>query len=179
MLEGNFKVTILHPCRNLGTTLERRYFFMLQEPFQMTSAKPSFSTNWQRGENQTSDVLMILWQLCVCWPTGIRNSGRFIDYTTRHLIWHGGTGRGLLGSPYQLYPDKYFLIGSGQIWTNIFCRGSWDVTFLWKRGIIFRELVIHTKKLFFCILLKHRYIPHINNHLLLQYLFVRPMMTCL
>ena len=169
----------MHSCRNLGTTLEKSYFFMLQEPFQMTSAKLSFSTNRQRRENQTSDVFMILWQLYICWPTGIRNSGRFIDYTTRHLIWHGGTGRGLLGSPYQLYPDKYFLIGSGQIWTNIFCRGSWDVTFLWKRGIIFRELVIHTKKLFFCILLKHRYIPHINNHLLLQYLFVRPMMTCL
>ena len=50
------------------------------------------------------------------------------------------------------------------------------MTFLWKRGIIFRELVAHT---FICILLKHRYIPQINNLLLIPDLFVRPMMMWL
>ena len=35
------------------------------------------------------------------------------------------------------------------------------------------------KKSFICILLKHRYIPHINNLLLIPDLFVRPMITCL
>ena len=52
------------------------------------------------------------------------------------------------------------------------------MTFLWKRGIIFQELVIHRKKIFICTLLKHRYIPHINP-LLIPDLSVRPMMTCL
>ena len=33
------------------------------------------------------------------------------------------------------------------------------------------------KKSFICILLKHRYIPHINNLLLIPDLFVRPIMT--
>ena len=35
------------------------------------------------------------------------------------------------------------------------------------------------KKAFICILLKHRYIPHINNLLLIPDLFLRPMKTCL
>ena len=34
------------------------------------------------------------------------------------------------------------------------------------------------KKSFICILLKHRYIPHLNHLLLIPDLFVRPMMTC-
>ena len=33
---------------------------------------------------------------------------------------------------------------SGQIWI-IFCRGSWHMTFFWKRGIILQELVAHLK----------------------------------
>ena len=35
------------------------------------------------------------------------------------------------------------------------------------------------KNSFICILLKHRYIPHINNLLLIPDSFVRPMMMCL
>ena len=35
------------------------------------------------------------------------------------------------------------------------------------------------KKPFICILLKHRYIPHINDLLLIPDLFVEPMVTCL
>ena len=35
------------------------------------------------------------------------------------------------------------------------------------------------KKSFICILLKYRYIPHINSLLLKPDLFVRPIMTCL
>ena len=41
------------------------------------------------------------------------------------------------------------------------------MTFLWKRRIIFRELVAHAKKSFICILLKHGYVPQINNLLLI------------
>ena len=52
-------------------------------------------------------------------------------------------------------------------------------TFWWKRGIIFSELLTLTKILFICILLKHHYIPHINNLLLIPDWFVRHMMTCL
>ena len=50
------------------------------------------------------------------------------------------------------------------------------MTFLWKRSIIFRELVTHTKKSFISNLLKRRYIPYI---LLIPELFVRPTMACL
>ena len=42
------------------------------------------------------------------------------------------------------------------------------MTFLRKRSIIFRELVTYKK---ICILLKHRYISHINNLLLILDLF--------
>ena len=35
------------------------------------------------------------------------------------------------------------------------------------------------KKSFICILFKHRYIPHVDNLLLILDLFVRPMMMCL
>ena len=50
------------------------------------------------------------------------------------------------------------------------------MTFLWKSGIIFRELVTHTKN--------HSYLhfvetSHISNLLLIPELLVRPMITCL
>ena len=54
---------------------------------------------------------------------------------------------------------------------------SYKMTFLRKRGVIFRELVTHThKKSFICILLKYCYIPHNKNLMLTPNLFVRPMM---
>ena len=65
----------------------------------------------------------------------------------------------------------------------MFCRGLWDKCFagdlfVEERYNIFR--IIDTYKiLFICILLKHHYIPHINNLLLIPDWFVRHMMTCL
>ena len=53
------------------------------------------------------------------------------------------------------------------------------MTFLWKRGIVFREIVTNTKNSFVCILLKHRYTPHFSKLLLAPDKFVIPMMTCL
>ena len=60
--------------------------------------------------------------------------------------------------------------------------------FLWKRGILFRELVIHKKKKsIICIFLNHCYIPDINNPLLIpdffceiyDYVFMTPLLTSL
>ena len=65
----------------------------------------------------------------------------------------------------------------------MFCRGLWDKCFaedllVEERYNIFR--IIDTYKiLFICILLKHHYIPHINNLLLIPDWFMRHMMTCL
>ena len=58
-----------------------------------------------------------------------------------------GEGGGRSSTPLFIsYPvELYFVLiklifaRSGQ------CRGSWDMTLLWKRGVIFRELVTHTK----------------------------------
>ena len=44
------------------------------------------------------------------------------------------------------------------------------MTFLWKIGVICRELVTDTKKII-CILLKYRYISHNNNLMLISDLF--------
>ena len=94
-------------------------------------------------------------------------------------------------APYQLQRNKFFLIVLTSwalfyfhkipyytFWPN-FLQRVMRYDLHWKRGMIFQELVTHAKKPFICILLKHLYIPHINNLLLMLDLFVRLMMTCL
>ena len=53
------------------------------------------------------------------------------------------------------------------------------MTFLWKRGIIFWKTSDTYKKSFIWILLKHYFMPHNNNLLLIPDLNIRIMMTSL
>ena len=53
------------------------------------------------------------------------------------------------------------------------------MTFLRKRGTIFRELVTHTKIIYLHVVKIYRYTPPNNNLFLIPDLFVRPIMTYL
>ena len=89
---------------------------------------------------------------------------------------------------------KSFLIGLAS-WAlfysyNIFFKRSGQILIIFLQMVMRYELFAEErynilsindlyKKSFICILLKHHYIPHINNLLLILDLFVRPIMTCL
>ena len=88
------------------------------------------------------------------------------------------------------YSHKIFIFTlSVQIWINSLQRVIRYDLFVKERVIRYDLFVKERynissisetyKKLFICIPLKHRYIPRINNLLLIPALFVRPMMTCL
>ena len=79
-----------------------------------------------------------------------------------YLLTLSGKRGGFFCSHYQLYRNKTFLNRFSQLSAQInlflhvlakfrkfFYRESWDMVFLWKRGIIFQELVIHTKNYLF------------------------------
>ena len=68
------------------------------------------------------------------------------------------------------------ICGGGLIWINFLQRVMRYDLFV---GYDISRITDTYKKSFICILLKHGYIPHINNLLLIPDLFVRRMMTCL
>ena len=89
---------------------------------------------------------------------------------------------------------KYFLIGLAS-WALFYFHKIYFYTF-WSNSDNFLQRVMRYdlfvekrfnilrisdtyKKSFICILLRHCYIPHINNLLLIPDLFARPMITCL
>ena len=66
--------------------------------------------------------------------------------------------------------------GGGLIWINFLQRVMRYYLFV---GYDISRITDTYKKSFICILLKHGYIPHINNLFLIPDLFARRMMTCL
>ena len=96
--------------------------------------------------------------------------------------------------PYQLQRNKFFLIVLTSwglfyfhkipfytFWPNfdkVFPEG-YEIWPLVEERYDISRISDTYKKPFICILLKHLYIPHINNLLLMLDLFVRLMMTCL
>ena len=110
-------------------------------------------------------------------------------------IWYGGEGP-FCSPSYQLYRNKIFLnrfsqlsfillyfilikfifTRSGQISANVSQRVMRYGLFVKERYNISRISNTY-KRSFICILMKHPYIPHINNVFLIPELFVRSMMT--
>ena len=107
-------------------------------------------------------------------------------------IWHGEWGT--FWFPYQLYYNKrtfnrfswlsfifivikFIITRSGQIWIHFLeTLMSYDL-FVEERYNISR-ISGHIKKIIYLHFLRHRYIPHINNLLLISDLLVKPIMTC-
>ena len=71
---------------------------------------------------------------------------------------------------------KFIFTHSGQIWVTLLQKVMRYDLFVEERYNVLRTSDIY-KKSFICFLLKHRYIPHINNLLLIPDLFLRSLMT--
>ena len=97
---------------------------------------------------------------------------QFISYTYHYTVIKTFL-IGLANWAFFILKKFYF----STFWPNLDKCFAEDL-FVEERYNIFR--IIDTYKiLFICILLKHHYIPHINNLLLIPDWFVRHMMTCL